>query len=79
MKPNLKVGDLVMVVDHNTPRYNWSVGMVEAVIPGGDDLVRTAKVRMGNSDLDGNGRPKKTANYIERPIHKLICIMNSEY
>ena len=43
-KENLKVGDVVLVVDQNTPRGQWHLGRVEEVFPGQDGQVRVIQV-----------------------------------
>ena len=41
---NLKVGDVVLVVDQNAPRGQWPLGRVEEVFPGKDGRVRVVQV-----------------------------------
>ena len=41
---NLKVKDIVIVVDNKLPRGQWRFGKVIDVYPGSDGLVRTAKI-----------------------------------
>ena len=43
-KDNLKVGDVVLVVDQNAPRGEWRLGRVEEVFPGQDGQVRVVQV-----------------------------------
>ena len=43
-KENLKVGDVVLVVDQNAPRGQWHLGRVEEVFPGQDGQVRVIQV-----------------------------------
>ena len=45
---NLKEGDIVLVVDPDTPRRNWKVGRIVGVHPGGDGLVRVVDVKVGD-------------------------------
>ncbi len=49
LKRNLKVDDLVLVVDAVQPRSHWSLGRVTKVFPGKDGLVRTAEVTTKSS------------------------------
>ncbi|XP_014677289.1 PREDICTED: uncharacterized protein LOC106817151 [Priapulus caudatus] len=42
---NIKIGDLLLVVNENTPRGLWPLGLVIEVNKGRDGLVRSAKVR----------------------------------
>jgi hypothetical protein len=39
--PNLKVGDLVIVVDYSTPRGTWPLGRIIEVCRGSDKIVRS--------------------------------------
>lgn len=41
----LKIGDLVVVVDPSSPRNCWPKGVVEQVYPGTDKRVRVVDVR----------------------------------
>ena len=43
--PNLKVGDLVLIVDYGTPRGCWPLGRIVTVFPGSDNVVRSAEVK----------------------------------
>ena len=48
---NLKVGDVVMVIDPSTARREWKVGRIERTYPGSDQLVRVVDVRVGDKIL----------------------------
>lgn len=39
---NLKVDDVVMVIDPNEAKREWNVGRIERTYPGRDNLVRVA-------------------------------------
>ena len=41
----LATGDLVLVVDENSPRGRWPLGRITRVLPGDDGRVRAAEVR----------------------------------
>ena len=57
---NFEVGDEVLVVDKNLPRYRWNIARITATYPGRDGVVRTV-------DIQGeNGHILKT------PVVKLI-------
>ena len=60
---NVREGDLVLVVDENSPRGCWPLGRVLRVLPGDDGRVRAAEVRT------------KSGTYI-RPVVKL-CLLES--
>ena len=44
---NIKVGDVVLVIEPDVPRRHWKLGGIEAVYPGRDGLVRVVDVRTG--------------------------------
>ena len=60
-KGNLVIGDLVLVVDDNSPRGRWLLGRVIKTFPGPDDRVRVAEIKTSTSTLT-------------RPISKL-CLL----
>ncbi|XP_026034867.1 uncharacterized protein LOC113028619 [Astatotilapia calliptera] len=43
---NIAVGSVVLIVDQQTPRALWQVGTVKTILPGADDRVRAAVVRV---------------------------------
>ena len=48
---NLKVGDVVMIIDPSAARREWRVGRIERTYPGSDQLVRVADIRVGDKIL----------------------------
>ena len=60
-KRNLCIGDLVLMVHENTPRYQWPLGLIVQTYPGKDGCVRTVKVKTQTGQYD-------------RPIDK-ICLL----
>ena len=60
-KGNLKVNDLVLIVDENSPRGRWLLGRVMKIFPGHDQRVRVAEVKTKNSTF-------------VRPISKLVLL-----
>ena len=58
---DLKVGDVVVILDESTPRYLWPLGRVVEVKEGRDKHVRAAVV-------------KTKASRLERPITKLVLV-----
>ena len=62
---NLKVGDLVLVVDTGVQRGDWPLGRIEEVHAGADRLVRSVTVRTA-------------AGVYERPISK-ICFLEETF
>lgn len=61
VKRNLKVGDLVLLVDENTPRNLWPLAIVTEVFHGRDDLIRSVKL-------------KTKSSVFVRPISKVVLI-----
>ena len=62
---NVCEGDLVLVVDENSPRGCWPLGRVLIALPGDDWRIRAAEVRT------------KTGTYI-RPVVKLCLLQNAK-
>ena len=60
---NIKVDDLVLLVDEQTPHSVWPMGRVIEAIKGRDNLVRTVKV-------------KTRQNVLTRPITKVVLLEN---
>ena len=64
-KPNLSVGDIVLVKDESMPRNAWPLAKITQVFTGRDGLVRSAQVKTRYSVLT-------------RPVHKL-CLLEGVY
>ena len=43
-KSNVQVGDLVLLLDENTPRRLWPLGLVVDIREGRDEMVRSVRV-----------------------------------
>jgi hypothetical protein len=48
---DLRMGDLVLVADHNLPRGQWPLGIIQTATPGRDGLVRSVTIRTTKSTL----------------------------
>ena len=59
--PNLKVGDLVLMVDEHVHRGLWPIGRVVSVNRGRDGLVRSVCLKTKSSQ-------------VTRPITKLVTL-----
>lgn len=75
---NLKIGDIVMVVDENMSRNLWKLGRVVSAQTDDDGLVRKVRIIVGTSDLDAKGVRKSKLSELDRPIHKLILLQETE-
>ncbi len=58
-------GDIVIIKDDNQPRNCWLLAVVGETFPSEDGHVRKVMVRTGNV----------TQNYLERPIHKRVVLV----
>ena len=58
---NVKIGDLVLVVDYAVPRGYWPLGRIVKVFPGHDNIVRSAEV-------------KTKFGVMKRPVTKLALL-----
>ena len=61
---NVKVGDLVLIKEENTPRGVWPMGIIQEVFPGDDGLVRSVRIRT-------------KSNVLKRPIVKIVLLEGS--
>ena len=59
---DVRVGDLVLILDENVPRNKWNLGRVTEVFVGRDSRVRSAKVKTSSTEL-------------HRPVLKL-CLLD---
>ena len=59
---NIEDGDIVLIVDDDTPRCRWVLGRVVQVHRSGDGLVRRVTVRAAKGSYD-------------RPIHRLVRLL----
>ena len=74
---NLQKGDIVRLKDENVLRNLWRFAIVQDVFPSKDCLVRNVKLAMDSSGLDKQGR--RIGGTLERPIHKLVLIMQANW
>jgi hypothetical protein len=70
---NLEVGDIVLLKDDNLPRNLWPMCRVEKLLPSNDGFVRRVIVRLASREKHSSKRVT-----LERPIHKLILLMETE-
>ncbi|GBN59900.1 hypothetical protein AVEN_94223-1 [Araneus ventricosus] len=47
-KKNVKVGDLVVLIEDNMPTFKWPLGRVTKIYSGNDTLIRVVKVKAQN-------------------------------
>ena len=61
----MKIDDVLLIKDENTPRNDWSMGVIVNVEPDSKGLVRSAVVRTQTKDL-------------RRSVHKLVLLLAVE-
>lgn len=62
---NLKIGDVVLIMEQNLPPGKWLLGLIQEVHPGTDGLVRVVSIKTKNG-------------IIKRPIVKLILLLDDK-
>ena len=77
-KRNVSVGDVVLLKEHNLARNDWRLCRVDQVTKDEDGLVRKAKIAIGTSDLDNKGKRRASVTYLERPVHELVLLKETE-
>ena len=75
---NMLVGNIVMLKDENAPRNMWKLARVEDVFTSEDGLVGKMKLAIATRSLDKRGRRIDAVHYLERPVHKLVVIQESD-
>ena len=70
---NLQVGDVVLLNDEEARVADYKLGLIIGTKPSNDGLVRSVKVKCINRNEE-----KLTVSYLDRPIHKLCCIVPVE-
>ena len=73
---NLQVNDIVIVKDDEKPRNQWQLARIVETNFDQDNYVRTVKVAM-SSELDSKGRRLSPITILERPINKLILLVEN--
>lgn len=63
-RPNVIVGDLVLVMDEQCHRSHWKLGRVADVYPSKDSLVRSVNVQLSDR------------SFLKRPVQKLIKLLS---
>ena len=66
---DVEEGDIILVIDDNTPRSFWPLAIISTVHPSSDGKIRKVTLKVGSS-------PSK---YMERPLSKTISILPKRY
>ena len=76
-RKNLSAGDIVLVVEENVPRAQWHLGRIIETMSSSDGFVRKAKLIVGDTTLNAKGKRVKSVSEIERPVHKLVLLVEA--
>ena len=74
---NLKIGDIVLERSDDLPRNEWKLGRVTETTVGRDGLVRKVKLCIGDRNLNEKGKRCNKVTVIERPVQKLILLLEA--
>lgn len=74
---NLSVGDIVIVKDDTLPRNCWRLARVSRTYPSEDGYIRSVQVDLGDADLPADGKRKEPVRRLDRPVNKLILLVES--
>ncbi|CAI5668824.1 unnamed protein product [Oreochromis niloticus] len=74
---NLKVGDIVIERMDDLPRNEWRLARVEETVADKDGLVRKVKIRLGDQKMKREGQCSGNPSIVERPIQKLILLLEA--
>ncbi|XP_041789702.1 uncharacterized protein LOC121604290 [Chelmon rostratus] len=77
-KRNVQVGDVVIVKEDNIPRNEWKLARVVQTSEDDDGLVRKVKIQIGQRDLGKKGERLKQLSFLERPVQKLVILVENE-
>ncbi|XP_078493907.1 uncharacterized protein LOC108950930 [Ciona intestinalis] len=75
---NLDVGDVVLIHDDNAPRNQWKLGRLSVTYPSEDGMIRKVKLTVAEGDRDKQGKRTKAPSVLERPIHKLVLLVEND-
>ena len=75
---NMLVGEIVVIKDDNASRNMWKLARVEDVFTSEDGLVRKVKLAIATRSFDKQGQRIDAVHYLERPVHKLVLIQESD-
>ncbi|XP_070541656.1 uncharacterized protein [Ptychodera flava] len=76
-KRNLKVGDVVLLREDDAFRNQWKLARVIETLCDDDGLIRRVKILMGDRHLSKQGKRLNKEVILERPIHKLVLLIEN--
>ena len=73
----MEVGDVVLICDENLVRNDWRLARVVETFTSSDNLVRSVRLQVATANLDKNGRRQSDIQFLNRPVHKLILLLET--
>ena len=70
-------GDVVVCREDNAIRNTWLLCRVISVQPSADGLIRRVRLQVATSQLDGTGKRLEKPLFLERPIQKLVVLVEA--
>ena len=67
-----------MMRDDELPRSEWRLGRICDTIVDNDTLVRGVKICLGDQKLGNKGERCSKQSVLERPVQKLVLLLESE-
>ena len=77
-KRDLQIGDIVIINDSNLPRNQRKLARVEKTFSSKDNNVRSVQHAIADHLLDEKGKRTRPISFLERPIQKLILLLEKE-
>ena len=77
LRRNLAIGDIVVLKDEALPRNLWHLGRISDVNKSVDGHVRSVKVVVGTSNLSKTGQRSNKLACLERPVNKLVLLVEN--
>jgi hypothetical protein len=78
IKRNLQIGDIVVLKEDDVNRNQWKLARIIEAIEDKDGLVRKTKIQISDSTLDKNGKRCNKLTILERPIQKLVLLLEQD-
>nr|XP_055041009.1 uncharacterized protein LOC129428127 [Misgurnus anguillicaudatus] len=76
-KRNIQVGDIVLEKAEDLPRNEWRMAEVIETVVDKDNLVRRVKIRFGDRKLGKDGKRLSKPSVVERPVQKLVLLLEA--
>ena len=77
-KRNVRVNDIVIVKDENSPRNTWKLGRIVKAEQSQDGQVRKVDLIMSDRSLDKNGKSSNPMVHLSRPVHFLVLLLEAD-